>query len=183
MVPNLAHIAKNPFSKKCANFLTTFLCENVAKIAINWTDTCHFLCKTSGNPGSRQQMSVLSKGILGYLDSEHKVWVHQAPCARGWFPCGARLPTVFEIRCYMIKVLPRSGILQTRDVVQTKKVWECIQKIAILKQLKTHFKPKRLKRCANTVPTRSHAFPCVPAPLHPCFKRYTSQETKDVMQP
>jgi len=33
--------------------------------------------------------------------------------------------------------------ITTRDVVLTKKVWERIQKIAILKQLQTHFEAKR----------------------------------------
>jgi len=33
----------------------------------------------------------------------------------------------------------------SRDVVLTKEVWEPIQKIAILKQFKTHFKAKREK--------------------------------------
>ena len=40
-----------------------------------------------------------------------------------------------------------------------KKVWERIQKIAILKQLQTHFKTKR-----EGVET---LFPRVPVPLHP----------------
>jgi len=43
----------------------------------------------------------------------------------------------------------------------TKKVWESIQKIAILKQLQTHFKAKREKGVGTP-------FPRVPAPLHPC---------------
>jgi len=44
--------------------------------------------------------------------------------------------------------------------VLTKKVWERIQKIAILKQLPTHFKAKREKGVGTP-------FPRVPAPLHP----------------
>jgi len=47
----------------------------------------------------------------------------------------------------------------SRDVVLTKKVWECIQKIAILKQLQTHFKAKR-EKCVGT------PFPHIATPLH-----------------
>jgi len=48
----------------------------------------------------------------------------------------------------------------SRDVVLPKKLWERIQKIAILKQLQTHFKAKREKGVGTP-------FPHVPAPLHP----------------
>jgi len=41
-----------------------------------------------------------------------------------------------------------------------EKVWERTQKIAILKQLQTHFKAKREKGVGMP-------FPRVPAPLHP----------------
>jgi len=48
-------------------------------------------------------------------------------------------------------------------------VWERIQKIAILKQLQTHFEAKREKGVGTP-------FPRVPAPLHPwlhnTMKRY-----------
>jgi len=48
----------------------------------------------------------------------------------------------------------------SRDVVLTKEVWERIQKIYILKKLKTNFKAKREKSVGK-------AFPRVPALLHP----------------
>jgi len=48
----------------------------------------------------------------------------------------------------------------SRDVVLTKEVWERTQKIAILKQLRTHFKAKH-KKGVGTL------FPRVSAPLHP----------------
>jgi len=62
-------------------------------------------------------------------------------------------------------VQPRWGWLDllasaSSDVVLTKKVWERIQKIAILKQLQTHFKAKREKGVGTP-------FPRVPAQLHP----------------
>jgi len=47
-----------------------------------------------------------------------------------------------------------------KDVVLTKKAWERIQKVAILKQLPTHFKAKREKGVGAP-------FSRVPAPLHP----------------
>jgi len=47
-------------------------------------------------------------------------------------------------------------------------VWERIQKIAILKQLQTHFKGK----CKKDVRT---PFPHVPAPLHPWTRQYLFQ--------
>jgi len=47
-----------------------------------------------------------------------------------------------------------------RDVVPTKKMWERIQKIAILRQLPTHFKAKREKGVGMLLPH-------FPAPLHP----------------
>jgi len=40
----------------------------------------------------------------------------------------------------------------SRDVVLTKKVWERIQKIAILKQLPTHFKAKHEKDMRKPLP-------------------------------
>jgi len=50
--------------------------------------------------------------------------------------------------------------VKTRDVVLTKKVWECTPKIAILKQLQTRFKGKRGKGVGTP-------FPHVPGPLYP----------------
>jgi len=50
--------------------------------------------------------------------------------------------------------------------VLTKKVWERIKRIAILKQLPTHFKEKREKGAGTP-------FPRVPAPLHPCLLFHT----------
>jgi len=44
-----------------------------------------------------------------------------------------------------------------RDVVLAKTLWERTQKMAILKQLHTHFKVKREKRCGNAVPTPLHS--------------------------
>ena len=44
-----------------------------------------------------------------------------------------------------------------RDVVLIKKVWERIQKIAVLKHVQSYFKANVKK-----------GFPRVPAPLHPC---------------
>jgi len=55
-------------------------------------------------------------------------------------------------------------ILSARDVVLTKKVCERTQKIAILKQLQTHFKAKREKDVGSP-------FPRVPALLHPCCQQ------------
>jgi len=52
---------------------------------------------------------------------------------------------------------------KTRHVVLTKTMWERIQKIAILKQLPTHFTAKREKGVGTL-------FPRVPAPLHPSRK-------------
>jgi len=40
----------------------------------------------------------------------------------------------------------------SRDTVLTKKVWERTQKIAILKQLPTHFKAKREKGVGKPFP-------------------------------
>ena len=54
----------------------------------------------------------------------------------------------------------RFAFMLSRDVVLTIKVWERVQKIAILKQLRTHFKAKREKGVGTP-------FPRVPAPLHP----------------
>jgi len=59
----------------------------------------------------------------------------------------------------------------TSDVVLTKKVWQRIQKISLLKQLPTHFKAKREKGVGTP-------FSRIPAPLPPdphtffmfCFK-------------
>jgi len=39
-----------------------------------------------------------------------------------------------------------------KDVALTKKVWECIQKMAILKQLPTHCKTKREKGAGTPFP-------------------------------
>jgi len=50
----------------------------------------------------------------------------------------------------------------TRDVVLTNKLWERTRKIAILKQLRTHFEAK-CEKCVDT------PFPRVPAPEHPCL--------------
>ena len=55
----------------------------------------------------------------------------------------------------------------SRDTVLTRKVWEGIQKIAILKQLPSHFKAIREKGVGTP-------FPRVPNPLHPwCEVRTT----------
>jgi len=45
-----------------------------------------------------------------------------------------------------------------------KKVWERSQKLALLKQLQTHFKAKHGKGVGTPLPR-------VPAPLHPCMYR------------
>jgi len=53
-----------------------------------------------------------------------------------------------------LEVEPRQGCSANKNV------WQHIQKIAILKQLQTHFKTKREKGVGTS-------FPHVPAPLHP----------------
>jgi len=52
--------------------------------------------------------------------------------------------------------------LVVRDVVITKKMRERTKKMAILKQLHTHFKAKRQKGVGTP-------FPRIPAPPHPCL--------------
>jgi len=45
-----------------------------------------------------------------------------------------------------------------RDVVPTKKVWECTQKLAISNQLQTHFKAKREKCVGTPLPDTKRSF-------------------------
>jgi len=56
-------------------------------------------------------------------------------------------------------------------VMLTKKLWERIQKIAILKELQTHFKAKREKGVGTP-------FPRVPAPLQPWLQRYRAETAR-----
>jgi len=78
---------------------------------------------------------------------------------------------IFENCCYHLtkKKWPQANFnthrtfsLNPRDVLLTKKVWECIQKMAILTQLQIHFKAKHEKGLGTP-------FPRVPAPLHSCL--------------
>ena len=51
------------------------------------------------------------------------------------------------------------GLVTSRDVVQTKKVWKRTQKLGIFKQLQTDFKGVFNKVMKNVWERRSHAFP------------------------
>jgi len=57
----------------------------------------------------------------------------------------------------------KRGHFAARDVVIPKTVRERSQKLAILKQLQTHFRAKHEKGMGTPLPR-------VPAPLHPCLQ-------------
>jgi len=60
---------------------------------------------------------------------------------------------------YVDMIFNSFGLVTSRDVVQTKKVWKRTQKLGIFKQLQTDFKGVFNKVMKNVWERRSHAFP------------------------